>query len=322
MAKVFISYKLPVIAQQRLEQAGHSVVVREEETLVSREELVTAVQEYEALLLLLTDKVDQPLLAQAGPQLKVIANYAVGFDNIDVAAAQARGIAVTNTPEVLTEAVAEHTVTLLAALARRIVESDSFLRMGKYHGWRPELLLGTGLDNKVLGIVGLGRIGVEVARRAQFGFGMKIAYNDLKPNADFEREFAATYYEHLDDLLPAVDAVSLHVPLLPATRHLINQERLALMKPTALLVNTARGPVVDEAALVAALQNQTIGGAALDVFEQEPELTPGLVELPNVVLTPHTASATIEARAAMAELAADNIIAVLAGKTALTPVKV
>lgn len=321
MAKVFITYSLPPIAVAKLEAAGHEVTVRESDELIGREELLAALKEYDGLLPLLTDKLGAEELAAAGNQLKVIANYAVGYDNIDVGSATERGIIVTNTPEVLNDAVAEHTIALLVSLARRIVEADQFTRDGLYEGWRPKLLLGTSLTGKTLGIVGLGRIGSEVARRARDGFGMKIAYNDLKPNAAFETEFSAKYYATLDEMLPAMDAISLHVPLLDATRHLINADRLAIMKPTALLINTSRGPVIDEAALVMALQNKVIGGAALDVFEDEPDLKPGLSALPNVILTPHVASGTIEARSAMAELAADNIIAVLAGKTPPTPVK-
>lgn len=320
MAKVFITYVIPESAKKLLQAAGHEVVVRQGEALITSDELTTAVKEYDAILCLLTDKIDATLLSQAGSRLKVIANYAVGFDNIDVKAAAARNITITNTPDVLTDAVAEHTITLLASLAHRIVESDTFTRAGKYQGWRPLLLLGTELKGKTLGVVGLGRIGIEVARKAKSGFGMNIAYNDLKPNQEFEQEFDAHYYETLDALLPEVDAVSLHVPLIDATHHLINAARLKLMKPTALLVNTSRGPVVDEYALVQALRAHTIGGAALDVFEQEPELASGLDQQPNTVLTPHTASATVEARSAMAELAAKNIIAVLAGQTPPTPV--
>lgn len=321
MSKVFITYTIPEAGADLLREAGHEVVMRSEETLITREQLIEALQTYDAVLPLLTDKLGAEELAEAGDQLKVIANYAVGFDNIDVAAANEKGIVVTNTPDVLTDAVAEHAMALLSALARRVVEADGFTRAGKYEGWRPMLLLGTGLTDKTLGIVGLGRIGTEVARRAKHGFGMKIAYNDLQPNADFEGEFDATYFEKLDDMLPQIDAVSLHVPLLDATRHLINADRLTAMKDTALLLNTSRGPVVDEEALVIALRDGHIRGAALDVFEDEPALKPGLAELPNVIITPHIASATEEARGAMATLAAQNIVAVLAGEEPPTPVR-
>lgn len=321
MARVLITYAIPEPGPTLLRQAGHDVEMRTGEDIISREELLVAVTQYDAMLTLLTDTIDATVIAAAGPQLKIIANLAVGFDNVDVAAAKAKGIAVTNVADGLTTAVAEHTIALLGALARRIVESDQFVRAGKYQGWRPQLLLGTELTGKVLGIAGLGRIGSEVARRAQRGFGMRIVYTDLKPNPEFEREYEAAYFASIDDLLPAVDVLSLHVPLVPATRHLINAERLARMKKTALLLNTSRGPVVDEAALVAALQQGTIAGAALDVFEHEPELAPGLAALAQVVLTPHTASATIEARSTMSDIAAKNILAVLAGQPPLNPAR-
>lgn len=320
--KVFVTYQIPEAGVSKLKEAGHEVVVREEESLISREELVTALKEYDAVLSLLTDKIGAEELAEAGEQLKVIANYAVGFDNIDAKAAAERGIVVTNTPGVLTEAVVGHTIALMTSLARRIVEADQFVRDGKYKGWRPMLLLGTELQGKVLGIVGLGRIGSGVGKQAQAGLSMQVAYSDLRQNAEFEQETGAKFYPELDAMLPEVDVLSLHVPLVEATRHLINKERLGMMKETSLLINTSRGAVIDEAALVTALRNKEITGAALDVFENEPELAPGLAELPNVILTPHTASATQETRSAMSELAADNIIAVLAGKEAVTPVKV
>ncbi|MFH1354424.1 MAG: D-glycerate dehydrogenase [bacterium] len=320
--KVFITYKIPEAGVNKLKEAGHKVVMREEESLVSRDELVAALKEYDAVLSLLTDKIGAEEIGEAGGQLKIIANYAVGYDNIDVKAAAAKGIVVTNTPGVLTEAVVGHTIALMTSLARRIVEADQFIRDGKYEGWRPMLLLGTELQGKTLGVIGLGRIGSGVGKQAQAGLGMKVAYSDLKPSDEFEQATGAKFYPELDTMLPEVDVLSLHVPLVEATRHLINKERLGVMKKTALLINTSRGPVVDEAALVTALQNKEITGAALDVLENEPELAPGLAECTNVILTPHTASATQETRSAMSELAADNIIAVLADREALTPVEV
>jgi len=320
MAKVFVTYQIPESGPDLLRQTGHEVVVRQDESLVSKEELSAALKEYDAILPLLTDKIGTDEINQAGDQLKVIANYAVGYDNIDAQAAAQKGIVVTNTPDVLTDAVAEHTISLLAAIAQRLVEADKFTRAGKYKGWRPMLLLGTELKDKTLGIVGLGRIGIEVAQRAQKGFSMKIAYNDIKQNEQFEKDYEATYYENIDDLITSVDALSLHVPLLDSTRHLINADRLKAFKKTALLVNTSRGPVIDEQALVEALRDGEIRGAALDVFENEPALAPGLADLDNVILTPHIASATHETRSAMSELAAKNIIAVLAGEKPITPV--
>lgn len=318
--KVFITRQIPEAGPKILREAGYEVVIAAQDAVISRDALFEGVKGTDAILPLLTDKIDAEIMDAAGPQLKIIANYAVGFDNIDVAAAKQRGITVTNTPEVLSETVAEHTFALILTIAHRIAESDRFVRAGKFRGWEPMLLLGRDVAHKTLGVVGLGRIGTLVARHAVKGFEMKVLYYDVKPNSDFEKEYNATFMS-LEELLKQADFVSIHVPLLPATKHLINADRLKLMKPTAYLINTSRGPVVDETALVEALKNGTVAGAALDVFENEPKLTPVLTELENVVLTPHTASATIETRSKMAELAAKNIIEVLSGKPPLTPVK-
>jgi glyoxylate reductase len=236
----------------------------------------------------------------AGPQLKVISNFAVGYDNIDLIEAARRGIKVGNTPEVLTQSVAEHTLALILAVARRIVEGDRIVRERRFRRWGPSFLLGTELRGKTLLIVGPGRIGDAVARIAESGFGMRIE--------------TAGRDDDLHAALGRADVVSLHVPLTPETRHLIGTAELEAMKPDAIFVNTARGPVVDEAPLVGALQKREIAGAALDVYEHEPDLAPGLAELDNVVLAPHTASATHEARTAMSRLAADNVIAALEGR--------
>jgi len=327
MPKVFVTRKIPQAGLDLLKGVDFSVW--EEDRVIPREVLLERVKGMDAILSLLTDKIDGEVMDAAGlpspdasgrgpdirsSGLKLISNYAVGYDNIDVPAATQRKIFVSNTPGVLTEAVAEHAFALLLAIARRIPESDQFTRQGKYKGWEPELLLGTELQGKVLGVVGLGRIGSRVAEMANKGMGMKVLYHDPKQDAAFEKEYGAVYKGNLDDLLKEADFVSIHVPLLPATRHLINAEKLALMKKSAYLINTSRGPIVDEAALVEALKAGIIKGAALDVFENEPNLSPGLAELPNVVLTPHTASATHEARGAMAVLAAQAVLDVLAGK--------
>lgn len=222
---------------------------------------------------------------------------------------------VTNTPGVLTETVAEHTFALMMAIAHRISEADRFARAGKFTAWGPELFLGTDICHKTLGIIGLGRVGSRVALHAAKGFEMKVLYYDPQPNPDLEKEFGAVFVVNIDELLPQCDFVSINVPLLESTRHLINEERLKKMKPSAYLINTSRGPVVDEKALAQALKNGVIKGAALDVFEFEPEITPELKELDNVVLTPHIASATIGTRSKMAELAANNIIEALEGRT-------
>lgn len=310
--KVFVTRNIPEPGIKLLGER-YQVTVNPEDRVLEREELLKGVKGVHAILALLTDKIDGEVLDAAGPQLKVVANYAVGYDNLEVAAFKARKIYATNTPGVLTEAVAEHTFALLMAIARRIPESDAFTKAGKYKGWEPMLFLGTQLEGKILGIIGLGRIGSIVAKHGHAGFGMRILYYDPKRNEDFEREFAAEYRE-VPSLLKESDFVSIHVPLLASTRHLIDAKALATMKKTAYLINTSRGPVVDENALVEALEKKQLAGAALDVFENEPKLAPGLAELSNVVLTPHTASATVEARSAMSEMAAKNIIEVLEGR--------
>jgi len=221
---------------------------------------------------------------------------------------------VSNTPGVLTEAVAEHALALIFSTAKSIVEADKYVRSGKYTQWEPKGFLGPQLTGKTLAIIGLGRIGSMVAEVAHLGLKMDILYHDVKRNEDFESKVDAKFGE-LDEVLKQADVVSIHVPLLPATKHLINKEKLSLMKNSAILINTSRGPVVDEKALIEALSSKQIWGAGLDVFENEPALSPGLVELPNVVITPHTASATIEARDAMSKIAAENILAALDGQT-------
>ncbi len=309
--RVFITRKVPEAGINLLKQHCQ-VKVHTGDGVIPRDELINGVKWGDALLCLLTDRIDEEVIS-ANPNLRVIANYAVGFDNIDVKAATARSIAVTNTPEVLTDAVAEHTFALMMAIARRIPESDRFTRAGKYQGWEPMLLLGTELKGKTLGVIGLGRIGAGVAGRAAGGMGMNIIYNDTQRNLQFEETYQARFAQ-IDDLLREADFITIHLPLIPSTRHFIGRKQLELMKNTAYLINTSRGPVVDERALVDALKKKKIAGAALDVYEFEPELSAGLAELDNTVLTPHTASATYETRAAMSELAARNILDVLRGK--------
>jgi glyoxylate reductase len=310
-----------------LKAKKYRVEVYEKDEIIPRKELLKRIKGREAVLSLLTDKVDEAFFEASGPQLKIVANYAVGFDNVDLAAAKKRGIVVTNAPsEDVNEAVAEHAFSLLLALAHRVVEADAFARAKKYTGWSPNHFIGTIVKGKTLGIVGAGRIGFALAERAAKGFGMEIAYSDVKRNPIFDKQLKATYLS-LEELLLVSDFVSLHVPLLPSTRHLISTEQFSLMKKTAYLVNTARGPVVDEKALLRALKTKRIAGAALDVFECEPAIdcdlsdTLELRKQANAILTPHIASATIEARQAMSRVAAENIIAVLSGKTPLTPAK-
>jgi len=318
MPKVFITREIPEIGPKMLRDKGYEVAIGPEES-ISKEDLLKGVKGADAILSVLTEKIDKEAMDSAGAQLKVVANYAVGYNNIDVAEAKKRNIMVTNTPGVLTEAVAEHTIALLFAIAEKIVESDQYLRDGKFKAWGPKLFLGADIKGKILGIVGMGRIGSEVARRMQDGFDLKIIYYDLKRDEELEKKFNMEY-RALDDLIKEADFVSIHTALTPETTHLINKERLAMMKPEAILINTSRGPIIDEAALVEALKQKKIAGAALDVFEKEPELATGLVQLENTVLTPHIASATKNARDKMAEMAASNIIAVLEGQPAVNPV--
>lgn len=318
--KILITHEIPDRGVHLLKSKGYEVAVG---NAFNKTELIVELgkDRYDAVLCDLNDKIDSEVFDAAGTQCRIFANYAVGVDNVDLKAAWERGVMITNTPGVLTDTVAEHTFALLLGIAHRIAESDRFTRAGKYHGWEPMLLLGTDVSKKTLGIVGLGRIGSRVAHHAVRGFEMKIIYYDLKRDPEFEKEFGAEFRQDADEVFREADFISIHVPLLAATHHLVDERKLALMKKTAFLINTSRGPVVDEAALVAALKKGTIRGAALDVYEHEPALTPGLADLENVILTPHTASATEETRQAMSELAARNIIEALEGRTPPNMVK-
>ncbi len=315
--KIFITRPIPQVGAQKLKDKGYEVIVNEaaQDRPATPEELIQGAKGADAILSVLTDKITVEVMDAGSPMLKIIANFAVGFDNVDIAAAKQRNVMVTNTPGVLTNTVAEHTFALLIAIARRVSEADRFSRAGKFHAWGPNMLLGADLTGKTLGIIGLGRIGSRVAYHATRGFDMKVLYNDVKPNPDFEKELGAIFVANIDELLPQCDFISLHVPLLDSTRHLINEERLKKMKPSAYLINTSRGPIVDEKALAAALKAEKIRGAALDVFEFEPDITSELKELDNIILTPHIASGTLETRSKMAELAANNIIEALEGRT-------
>lgn len=318
MAKIFVTRPIPQQGIDMLRAKGFEVTVNEAaaDRPATKEEILAGVRGADALLSILTEHIDADIIQAGLPSLKIIANYAAGFDNVDTKVAHEHSIFVTNTPsDSMAEAVAEHTFALILALSRRIVESDRFLRAGNYHAWGPSLLLGTGLQDRTLGIVGLGRIGFRVAHFATKAFGMKLIYTDPRKNPEFELEHGAQFAEAIEALLPQCDFVSLHVPLMETTHHLINEERLKKMKPTAYLINTSRGPVIDEAALARALKDGTIKGAALDVFENEPEVNPALLTMENVVLTPHTASATDEVRLKMSETAALNIIEALEGRT-------
>lgn len=319
--KVFITRKIPDRGIKLLQEGGYEIAISPHDRVLTYDELVEMGKGADAILSQLTDKIDGGVVDAIGAQLKIIANYAVGYDNLAVKEITKRGVVMTNTPEVLTETVAEHTFALILSIAHRITESDRFSRAGKYAGWAPELLLGTDVSHKVLGIVGLGRIGSRVAHHAVKGFDMRVLYYDMKRNEQFEKDFGAEFRENVDDIFREADFISLHVPLLPATQHLVNEARLRQMKPSAYLINTSRGPIVDEAALRDALKAGVICGAAIDVWEHEPELTPGLSDLENIIITPHIASATGETRQKMSELAAKNIIEVLEGRQPLTPIK-
>ncbi|HTY77152.1 MAG TPA: D-glycerate dehydrogenase [Candidatus Bathyarchaeia archaeon] len=314
---ILISRALPADAISRARSRAE-VDVNDVDAPIPRAELLRRLRGRQGLICMITDSVDEELLA-ACPDLKVAANVAVGFNNIDVAAATRRGVVVTNTPDVLTETTADFAWTLLMGTARRLVEADRYVREGKFKQWEFMLLNGGDIHGKTLGIVGFGRIGRGMARRAQ-GFGMRVLYQDaVAADAATERELQATRTD-IATLLRESDFVTLHTPLLPETRHLINGQSLKTMKKTAYLINAARGPVVDEAALAQALKEGWIAGAGLDVFEEEPKIHPGLLGLSNVVLAPHIASASGDTRLEMANLAVDNCLAVLEGKTPPTPV--
>ncbi len=288
------------------------VEVNEEDRALSHEELKAKVRGRAAVISLLTDRIDGEILDAAGPQCKIVANYAVGYNNFDLAAATRRGVILTNTPGVLDDATATHTVTLLLAVARRIAEADQYVRAGKWQGWAPMFFIGLDVDHRTLGIAGLGRIGKNVARKAR-GFDMNILYNDVQRDTAFEAESGARFVDK-ETLLAQSDFLTLHVPLLPETHHYIGAAELKKMKKTAVLINASRGPVVDEKALVQALREKWIFGAGLDVFENEPALEPGLTELDNVIVVPHVASATPGTRIAMGKIAVDNVLKVLNGQ--------
>nr|WP_169739764.1 D-glycerate dehydrogenase [Amycolatopsis taiwanensis] len=314
--RIVVTGRIPEAALETLRQAGE-VRMPETNRPLTPGELREAVGGASAIVSMLHDKIDGSVADAAGPGLRVVANVAVGYDNIDVAALAERGVLTTNTPGVLTDATADLAFGLLLALTRRLVEGDRLLRARRPWSFHLGFMLGSGLQGKTLGIVGLGQIGRAVARRAR-AFGMHIIYSGRSRSAA-ENELDARFVTQ-DELLATADVVSLHCPLTPETRHLIDASALAAMKPSAVLVNTTRGPVVDEPALADALARGEIAGAALDVFEKEPEVEPRLLELDNVVLTPHLGSATVETRTEMALLAAHNVISVLGGGEPVTPV--
>jgi len=320
MAKIVCTSYLFSDQIDRMKAAGHKVWIHRGDEPVPRDRLVAELADAEGLICLFTDRIDRELLS-AAPGLRVVANVAVGYENIDVDTARERGIAVTNTPDVLTGSTADLTFALLLAAARRIAEGDATVRRGEFPTWGlDQLLIGVDVHGKTLGIVGMGRIGTAVARRGRLGFGMRILYYNRTRNEEGERELAAERVS-FHRLLAESDFVCVHVPLTDETRHLFDRDAFRCMKPEAVLVNVARGPVVDEAALVRALEEGAIAGAGIDVFEHEPDVHPGLIRLrEQVVLTPHLGSATRETRRSMAKLAVDNVLAVLSGEPPITPV--
>lgn len=315
---VFVTRMIPQPGVDLLRQHCETVEVNPEDRILTRRELMQAVRGRDGVLCLLTDTIDQDVLAAAGPKCRVFANYAVGYNNIDIEAARKRNIRVTNTPGVLTDATAEMAWSLLFAAARRVVESDRFMRTGKWQGWGPMQFVGQDITGSTLGVVGAGRIGTSFTLKSA-GFGMKVLYTDPVRNDELESKVGARKVE-LDELLKAADFVSIHVVLSPQTTHLIGKRELDLMKPAAVLINASRGPVIDEAALVEALRERKIAAAGLDVYENEPATAPGLLELDNVVACPHTGSATVKARTRMALMAAENLVTVLQGKEPPNPV--
>ena len=308
--KIFVTRKIPELGLEILRKK-FEVKVNLYDRVLSREEIIEGLKGKDGLLCLLTDPIDADVI-NSEPKLKMISSYAVGYNNIDVKAATKRGIPVSNTPGVLTDATSDMAWALLFSAARRIVEADKFTRAGKFKGWGPMLMHGQDVTNKTLGVVGAGRIGTAFALKSK-GFNMNVLYVDEKKNETLEKEVNAKKVT-FDEILKKSDFISLHVPLIPSTHHLIGEKELKMMKKNAVLINTSRGPVVDEQALVFALKEKQIFGAGLDVYEHEPEMTGELKKLDNVVLQPHSASATIESRTKMAVMAAENMVAGLKGE--------
>ena len=303
---VFLTRRLPESTETRMREL-FDAHLRDHDTPLSHAELCAAVQSADVLVPTVTDRIDADVIAAAGDQLKLIASFGTGVDHIDLAAAKARGITVTNTPGVLTEDTADVAMALMLAVPRRIAEGNQVARSGEWTGWSPTGMLGHRINGKRLGIIGMGRIGTAVARRAR-GFGLSIHYHNRKPvHPETEAELEATYWDSLDQMLGRVDIVSVNCPHTPATNHLLTRELLSMMQPSAYLVNTSRGEVIDEAALADLLDDRQIAGAGLDVYEDEPRITTALVSLPNVVLLPHIGSATIEGRLEMGDKVIINI---------------
>lgn len=321
MKQIYITRKIPEAGLKLLREKGILFDIGTKTTPPSKKDIIKALvkKPYDGVISFLTDPIDSDVY-DACPTAKIFANFSVGFNNVDIEEAKKRNISITNTPAKASAiAVAEHTVALMFALTTRLVEGDRFMRKGKFKGWDPNLLVGTDMEDKTIGIIGGGQIGTQVAKMLHNGFGVKIIYSDIVPNVELEKCFCVERKETADVLREA-DIVTLHVPLLPSTKHLINKDALLSMKKTAFLINTSRGPVVDEKTLVTELKKGTIRGAALDVYEFEPKLTNGLNKLSNIILTPHIASSRTDARNEMAEMAAQNIISVVGGGQPLNSV--
>ncbi len=311
--KVVVTRPIPEEGLQIIRDRGHEVVVHDD-TVKSEDQLVEMVVGADVIVPLLSEKITPRVLEAAGPQLKAICQFTVGYDNVDVEAIKAKNLLLTNTPGAISApAVSEQAIALMFAAGRHIVEADAFMRSGQYQQWDPNLFLGQGFMGKTVGIVGTGQIGSIFAQICHNGLKMRVLYSDVVRNENLERDLGATKVE-LEQLLKEADVVSVHVPLLPTTHHLLSTAQFEMMKPTAILINTSRGPVVDEVALVKALQDKQIAGAGVDVFENEPHMSEGMAELQNLVVTPHTSSATWATRVGMAEACARNVIAVLAGE--------
>jgi len=310
--KVVVTRKLPAAIEARMGEL-FDVSLNPDDRPMSFDALAAALADADVLVPTITDRIDARLLAAAGPSLRMIANFGAGVDNIDVDAANARGVVVTNTPGVLTEDTADMTLALIMASARRLVEGANTVQAGEFHGWTPTWMLGRRLRGAQLGILGMGRIGQALARRAR-AFGMDIHYHNRKPvGPRIEEELGATYWESLDQMLARVDIISVNCPHTPATYHLLSARRLKVLRPHAIIVNTARGEVIDEAAMANMLAAGELGGAGLDVYEHEPAINPKLLKLPNVVLLPHMSSATVEGRIDMGEKVIVNIRTFLDG---------
>jgi glyoxylate reductase len=306
--KIYITRKIPEVGLKLLRDKGISYDIGKFKIPPTKKQIIKELKkkDYDGVISFLTDIIDKDVFDSC-PTIKIFANFSVGFNNIDIDEAKKRNILISNTPGTSATAVAEHTVALMLALTTRLVEGDEFMRKGKYKGWDPDLFVGTDMKGKTIGLIGAGQIGTQVAKILHYGFGSKIIYSDISQSVELDN-IDGTIRKTTEEILKEADIVSLHVPLLPTTHHLINKESLSTMKKSAFLINTSRGAVVDEKALVCALKDNTIKGAALDVFEFEPKLTKGLIKLPDVIITPHIASARHSARNMMAEIAAINII--------------